>query len=71
MSVKPQSSLLSKQMLVPAILQSVQKLDPRKQWGNPVMFIVELGSLMTTVLALMALGGTGESSFGFVAAISL
>ena len=71
MSVKPQSSLLSKQMLIPAILQSVQKLDPRKQWGNPVMFIVELGSLMTTVLALMALGGTGESSFGFVAAISL
>jgi K+-transporting ATPase ATPase B chain len=71
MSVKPQSSLLSKQMLIPAILQSVQKLDPRKQWGNPVMFIVELGSLMTTVLALMAFGGTGESSFGFVAAISL
>src|SRR5271157_5170087 len=33
-----------------AALDSVVKLDPRHMMGNPVMFVVEVGSVITTVL---------------------
>jgi len=33
-----------------ALLDSFRKLDPRKMAGNPVMFVVEIGSFLTTVL---------------------
>ncbi len=33
-----------------AIVDSLVKLDPRKMMGNPVMFVVEIGSVITTVL---------------------
>src|ERR1700693_1017561 len=33
-----------------AIWDSIVKLDPRKMMGNPVMFVVEIGSVITTAL---------------------
>src|SRR3954470_19194108 len=54
-----------------AIGDSFKKLDPRHQVKNPVMFVVEVGSLLTTVLAVQALGGQGEAPAGFIIAISL
>jgi K+-transporting ATPase ATPase B chain len=33
-----------------AILDAILKLNPRKMMGNPVMFVVEIGSVITTVL---------------------
>jgi len=39
-----------------AILDSFGKLDPRHMMGNPVMFVVEVGSVITTVLLVR--GGT-------------
>src|SRR5215469_9753546 len=33
-----------------AIWDSILKLNPRKMMGNPVMFVVEIGSVITTVL---------------------
>ncbi len=39
-----------------AILDAFLKLNPRKMMGNPVMFIVEIGSVLTTVLLFK--GGT-------------
>ena len=35
-----------------AIWDAFAKLDPRKMMGNPVMFVVEIGSVITTVLLL-------------------
>src|SRR5215470_11155255 len=35
-----------------AILDAFLKLHPRKMMGNPVMFVVEIGSVITTVLLL-------------------
>lgn len=35
-----------------AIWDSVLKLNPRKMMGNPVMFVVEIGSVITTILLL-------------------
>jgi K+-transporting ATPase ATPase B chain len=47
-----------------AIVDSFQKLDPRIQIKNPVMFIVEVGSLVTTVIWIQeVMGGTGSPLF--------
>ena len=40
-----------------ALLDACLKLNPRKMMGNPVMFVVEIGSVITTVLLLK--GGAG------------
>src|SRR3974377_2076058 len=39
-----------------AVLDALLKLDPRKMMGNPVMFVVEIGSVITSVLLFR--GGT-------------
>src|SRR5262245_62101356 len=54
-----------------AIWNSVRKLDPRHQVRNPVMFVVEVGSVLTTGLWIQALGGHGEAPAGFILAVSL
>jgi K+-transporting ATPase ATPase B chain len=47
-----------------AIADSFRKLDPRLQIKNPVMFIVEVGSLVTTMVWIQELmGGTGQPLF--------
>jgi K+-transporting ATPase ATPase B chain len=53
-----------------AALDAIRKLDPRVQVRNPVMFVVCVGATLTTVLAVQAALGDGETSFGFVAAIA-
>ena len=54
-----------------AILDSFKKLDPRLEVRNPVMFVVEVGSLLTTVLWVQALFGRGEAPAGFIGAVAL
>jgi len=54
-----------------AIIDSFTKLDPRHQLKNPVMFVVEVGSVLTTALFFQALIGHGEAPAGFILAISL
>ena len=47
-----------------AIKDSFRKLDPRIQIKNPVMFIVEVGSLLTTIIFIQELArGTGRPLF--------
>jgi K+-transporting ATPase ATPase B chain len=53
-----------------AIIDSFRKLDPRHQVRNPVMFVVEVGSVLTTLLFVQALFGQGEAPAGFILAIS-
>ena len=67
-------SLLDPKLVKPALAQSFVKLDPRVQWRNPVMFVVYIGSLLTTALWLMSLGDAtiaGSEGSGFILAISL
>jgi K+-transporting ATPase ATPase B chain len=54
-----------------AILGAFIKLDPRRQVRNPVMFVTEVGSLLTSTLWIQALIGKGEAPAGFVGAIAL
>ncbi len=54
-----------------AIIDSFCKLDPRHQVRNPVMFVVEVGSVLTTLLFVQALLGRGEAPAGFILTIAL
>jgi K+-transporting ATPase ATPase B chain len=54
-----------------AMVDSLRKLDPRHQIKNPVMFVVEVGSVFTSVLFVQALVGRGEAPPGFILAVSL
>src|SRR5579883_749889 len=54
-----------------ALIDSIKKLDPRIQMRNPVMFVVEVGSVFTLVLYILSLGGQGDAPSGFILAISL
>src|SRR4029453_16448557 len=44
--------LLDPRQLVASIPDALRKLNPMTLWRNPVMFIVEVGSVFTTVLAV-------------------
>src|SRR6185369_343559 len=55
----------------PAVVDAFRKLDPRVQWRNPVMFVVYIGSILTTVLWVQALGGGGEAPAWYIASITL
>jgi K+-transporting ATPase ATPase B chain len=54
-----------------AVIDSFIKLNPRLIVKNPVMFVVEVGSLLTTVLTFQALWGRGEAPVGFIGAVTL
>lgn len=44
-------TLFDPALVRPALLEAFKKLDPRVQWRNPVMFVVYVGSALTTALA--------------------
>ena len=44
-------------LLKAATLDSFRKLDPRVMVRNPVMFVVEVGAVLTTVLGLAEMSG--------------
>jgi K+-transporting ATPase ATPase B chain len=54
-----------------AATDALRKLDPRHQVRNPVMFVVEVGSALTTALFVQAVVGKGEAPAGFILAVSL
>jgi len=64
-------ALFDPALVKPAIGQAFAKLNPRVQWRNPVMFVVYVGSLFTTVLGLQALGGHGEASPLFIFSVAV
>jgi K+-transporting ATPase ATPase B chain len=63
--------LLDPEIVRGAVGASFAKLDPRHQVRNPVMFVVLIASVLTTVLFFQALGGRGEAPAGFILAVSL
>jgi K+-transporting ATPase ATPase B chain len=54
-----------------AIADSFLKLNPRWMVRNPVMFVVEVGSVLTTALWIQALNGKGEAPTAFIGAIAV
>jgi len=60
MSTKAQS-LFDKAILMPAVGESFKKLDPRLMVKNPVMFVTEVGAVLTTVAIF-----TAKADHGFI-----
>ncbi|MDE1897661.1 MAG: potassium-transporting ATPase subunit KdpB [Xanthomonadaceae bacterium] len=54
-----------------AVVDAFRKLSPRAQVRNPVMFVVFVCSVLTTLLGLRASGGHGEAPAGFILGVSL
>ncbi|HEX7272803.1 MAG TPA: potassium-transporting ATPase subunit KdpB [Casimicrobiaceae bacterium] len=65
------SWFMSGDLLKTALVDSFRRLTPRYQWRNPVMFVVYIGSILTTILWLQALLGQGEAPAGFILAVTL
>ena len=65
------TSLFNSAITRRATVDSFKKLDPRIQFRNPVMFVVYIGSILTSGLFIQALFGHGEAPAGFILAISL
>src|SRR6201998_3964182 len=65
-------SLFQPEIVRQALVDSFVKLDPRVQIRNPVMFVVEIGAVITTVTWLIqvfggkALGGNDPAWYTFV-----
>jgi K+-transporting ATPase ATPase B chain len=74
MNTQSKLSFLDPALLKPALVQAFAKLDPRVQWRNPVMFVVYVGSLLTSLLWLTSLNHpavAGAEGSGFILAIAL
>lgn len=63
--------LFDRTIVLTACLEALKKLAPQAQWKNPVMFVVYLGSILTTLLWVQSLGGAGEAPSGFILSITL
>lgn len=63
--------MFDSELLMPAIADSFRKLSPATQVRSPVMFVVYVGSIITTLLYVQALFGKGETSPGFILAITV
>ena len=64
-------SVFQRELYQRAVLDSFIKLNPRWMVRNPVMFVVEVGSLLTTCLWIQALFGYGEAPTGFIGGVAL
>jgi K+-transporting ATPase ATPase B chain len=64
-------SMFDRTLLWPAVVDAFRKLNPRVQWRNPVMFVVYLGSILTTVLWVQSLGGHGEAPPWFIVNVAI
>jgi potassium-transporting ATPase ATP-binding subunit len=62
---------LTREMYRRAAVDSVLKLNPRAMVRNPVMFVVEVGSLLTTALWIQAFLGAGEAPAWYIGIVSL
>ena len=66
MAEKKSKSLWDTKIIRRALVDALVKLDPRTMMKNPVMFVVEVGSVVTTILLFR-----GNESFGFNLQITL
>jgi len=64
-------SMFDRALVGPALVESFRKLDPRIQWRNPVMFVVYIGSVLTTALWVQAITGQGEAPAWFIANVAI
>ncbi|MCC6873019.1 MAG: potassium-transporting ATPase subunit KdpB [Sandaracinaceae bacterium] len=68
---QPARPLFERAIVQRAIVDSFKKLDPRRMIKSPVMFVVEVGSVFTTILFVHALVAQGDAPAWFIGTVSL
>ncbi len=68
---KRKLGMFDAELVKPAIVDSFRKLSPSTQWRNPVMFVVYIGSILTTLVWIQSLYGEGEASSSFILGVML
>ncbi len=63
--------LFESKLVLPAIIESFYKLNPAVQLRSPVMFVVYVGSIITTLLYAQSFFGKGEADSGFILATTI
>ena len=71
MSAKQKSAFADKKMLGRAIKDSFIKLSPKTQAKNPVMFLVFVSAILTSVLWVVSLFGLKDAPSGYTLAIAV
>jgi potassium-transporting ATPase ATP-binding subunit len=66
----PATTMLDPKIVVPAIGSAFVKLDPRKMIKNPIMFVLEVVTVLTTIIFIRDLA-TGGSNLAFTFQIIL
>ncbi len=69
--IEKKAAANERELYLRAALEAIKKLDPRLLVRNPVMFVVETGSILTTVLWIQALLGRGEAAPGFIGLVAV
>lgn len=67
----PPTSIFASSLMKGALLDSLRKLDPRDLWRNPVMFCVEISSIITLGTFGISLTGAGHEPVWFTGLVSL
>jgi K+-transporting ATPase ATPase B chain len=68
---RKQRALFEPALVRTTLIDALKKLDPRVQWRNPVMFVVYIGSLLTTAIWLAMLTGQTDGAAAFTGSVSL
>ncbi|MBE4974195.1 potassium-transporting ATPase subunit KdpB [Serratia sp. X10] len=68
---RKQRALFEPALVRTALIDAVKKLDPRVQWRNPVMFVVYIGSILTTAIWLAILAGQTDGAAAFTGSVAL
>ena len=71
MTSKTKSAFADKKMIGRAIKESFIKLNPKTQVQNPVMLLVYLSAILTTVLWIVSLFGLKDASSGYTFSIAV
>lgn len=68
---RKQRALFEPALVRTALIDAVKKLDPRVQGRNPVMFVVYIGSILTTAIWLAILTGQTDGAAAFTGSVAL
>ena len=71
MSQKHKSALVDKNIVLRAVKDSFVKLNPRTQAKNPVMLLVYISAILTTILWIVSLAGIKDASSGYTLAVAI
>jgi K+-transporting ATPase ATPase B chain len=64
-------SIFDRRIMASALVDSFRKLDPRTLWRNPVMFSVEIASVITLVTFALSLSGANREPAWFTGSVSI